>query len=43
MDESFDNDQVVREMRALKRVISGNNNIYVLQLISFEYILLSFT
>ena len=29
MDESFDNDQVVREMRALKRVISGNNNIYV--------------
>lgn len=43
MDESFDNDQVVREMRALKRVISGNTNIYVLKLISFEYILLSFT
>ena len=43
MDESFDNDQVVREMRALKRVISGNNNIYVLRLIPFEYIVLSFT
>lgn len=43
MDESFDNDQVVREMRALKCAISGNHNIYVLRLISFEYILLSFT
>lgn len=42
MDESFDNDQVVREMKALKRAMSGNN-IYVLKLISFEYILLSFT
>lgn len=43
MDEAFDNDQVIREMRALKRAISGSNNIYVLRLISFEYILLSFT
>lgn len=43
MDESFDNHQVVREMRALKCAISGNQNIYVLRLISFEYILLSFT
>lgn len=42
MDESFDNDQVVREMRALKCAIRGNNNIYVLKIISFEYILLSF-
>lgn len=42
MDESFDNDQVAREMKALKRAMSGNNN-YVLKLISFEYILLSFT
>lgn len=42
MDESFDNDQVVREMKALKQAVGGRNDVYILHLISFEYILLSF-
>jgi len=42
MDNSFDNDQVVREMRAMKNAIDNNHNICLLHLISFEYVLLSF-
>lgn len=42
LDHSFDNDQVIREVSTLRRVLKNKKNVYELDLICFEYILLSF-
>ncbi|MCM1113276.1 MAG: hypothetical protein NC399_08500 [Muribaculum sp.] len=42
LDHSFDNDQSIREISALRKVIQKKNNVYELNLISFEFVLLSF-
>lgn len=42
LDHSFDNDQSIRELNALRKVIQKRENVYELNLISFEFILLSF-
>lgn len=43
LDHSFDNDQSIREVRALQKIMQSKNNIYEFRLISFEFILLSFS
>ncbi|MCM1170635.1 MAG: hypothetical protein NC393_00745 [Clostridium sp.] len=43
LDHSFDNDQSIREVSTLKKVIQTKNNVYELNLISFEFVLLSFS
>lgn len=42
LDHSFDNDQSIREVSTLRKMIQKKNNIYELNLISFEFLLLSF-
>lgn len=42
LDHSFDNDQSIREISTLREVIQKKNNVYELNLISFEFVLLSF-
>ena len=42
MDHSFDNDQVMREIIRLKKICAKRKNVYELNIISFEYILLEF-
>lgn len=42
LDHSFDNDQAIREVRTLRKIIEKKHNVYELNLISFEFILLSF-
>lgn len=43
LDHSFDNDQSIREVSILRKIIQNKNNIYELNLISFEFLLLSFS
>lgn len=42
LDHAFDNDQVVRELTRLKMACRKRKNIYELDIISFEYLLLDF-
>jgi len=42
LDHSFDNDQSIREISALRKAIQKRKNVYELNLISFEFVLLSF-
>lgn len=42
LDHSFDNDQSIREVGILRKIIQTKNNVYELNLISFEYVLLGF-
>lgn len=41
-DNSFDNLQVVMEQKRLKRYVNERNNVFLLDIICFEYILLEF-
>lgn len=41
LDHSFDNDQSVREVSILRKVIQKKSNVHELNLISFEFVLLS--
>lgn len=43
LDHSFDNTQSIREVRILRKIIQKKSNVHELNLISFEYILLSFS
>lgn len=43
LDHSFDNDQSIREVSILRRIIQTKNNVYELNLISFEFVLLGFS
>lgn len=43
LDHSFDNDQSIREVSILRRIMRTKNNVYELNLISFEFVLLSFS
>lgn len=42
LDNSFDNQQVYQERKALKRFVDKRNNMVMLDIICFEYILLEF-
>lgn len=42
MDQAFDNPQVIRERKRLLDAIQKRNNVYVINIISFEYLLLQF-
>lgn len=42
-DNSFDNLQVVMEQKLLKKYVDKKKNVYLLDIICFEYILLEFT
>lgn len=42
LDHSFDNDQSIREVSTLRKVIQKKSNVYELNIISFEFVLLSF-
>ncbi|MCM1125404.1 MAG: hypothetical protein NC429_02945 [Lachnospiraceae bacterium] len=42
LDHSFDNDQSIREVRTLRKMMQKKNNVHELNLISFEFVLLSF-
>ena len=42
MDQAFDNPQVIRERKRLMEAIRERNNVYIINIISFEYILLQF-
>lgn len=41
-DQSFDNDQVIRETRKLLSYAQDKSNVYIMNIVSFEYILLEF-
>lgn len=41
-DNSFDNLQVYQELKALKRSVDTKKNVYLMDIICFEYVLLSF-
>ncbi len=41
-DQSFDNNQIVRETKKLMEYAQGKTNVYILNIISFEYLLLEF-
>ena len=41
-DQSFDNDQVIRETRKLFSYAKDKSNVYIMNIVSFEYILLEF-
>ena len=41
-DQSFDNDQVIRETRKLLSYAKDKSNVHIMNIVSFEYILLEF-
>lgn len=41
-DHSFDNDQIIREMKKLDDYVREKKNVYVIDMICFEYLLLEF-
>lgn len=42
MDCAMDNADVVREFQRLKKLVKEKSNVYIIEILSFEYILLSF-
>lgn len=42
LDHSFDNDQSIREVSTLRKALQKKRNVYELNIISFEFVLLSF-